>query len=152
EVALERQHEEVCEQSHMLLVVGRDAQRPRVSGRAQVNRQPCPTDPQLDLPYSCEILVHLAAFGNAELLLEATCVLGDEVPNALGRSVLAGGGPHSPRTRLDSRRGGRRPAASPVVRTRCKQKSRQQFLLQLLTGFEISMARICPCDQPSARS
>ena len=66
QVALERQREQVAHQPEVLLVVGRDAERPRVLRPAEVDRGPGAVDPLLDLADAGEVLVELAAVGGAE--------------------------------------------------------------------------------------
>ncbi len=47
EVALKRQHEQVAHEPQMFLIVGRNAERPRVLRHAQVHRGPGAVDPLL---------------------------------------------------------------------------------------------------------
>ena len=66
QVALEREHQQVGHQPQVLLVIGRDAQRPRVLRPAEVDRGACLLDPLLDLANAGQVLVQLAAVRGAQ--------------------------------------------------------------------------------------
>ena len=110
EVALERQHEQVAHQPQVLLVVGRDAERPRVLRPSHVDRGPAAVDPLLDLAHAGEVLIELAAVGGAERSLELSGVLADEVEDALAVGDRAGPASSPPLPGRARRRADRRPA------------------------------------------
>ena len=83
EVALKRQHEQVAQEPQMLLIVGRDSERPRILCHAQVDRGPTAFDALLELTNAVQVFIELAPVGGAECLTELSGVLGDEVEDAL---------------------------------------------------------------------
>src|ERR1700689_1864536 len=74
----------------MLLIVGRDAERPRVFRDSDVHRGPGAIDSLLELADAGQILIKLAAVGGAQSLTELAGIVADEVEYALISSNCSG--------------------------------------------------------------
>ena len=70
EIALKRQHEQIAQQPQVLLIVGWDAERPRVLCRSDIDSRPCAVDTLFELAYAGEVFIELAAIVAAKRTLE----------------------------------------------------------------------------------
>ena len=74
----------------MLLIVGWDAERPRIFCHSQVDCRPGAVDPLFELAHAGEVFIELTPVGGAQSLGELSCVFADEIEDALVVPIAPG--------------------------------------------------------------